>query len=131
MTHLLLRLLLLVPSFALAASVQCMVGMTRCIKSQGTQIPSKQAIEILDRCLDFTRDDLGRMTLRLSHMELVERSGNRITPLVKAWYAFDDLYDSPLAFERKSKAEETNYFEIKRSCQQLDRDFNDNSRWTN
>ncbi len=122
--------LLLIPSFTFAASLQCMVGTVRCIKSQGTEIPSKQAIEILDRCADFTYNDLGRVALRLSYKEINDRFGNRITPLVKAWHAFGDLYDSQLVFERKRKAEETNYIDIKRGCQQLERDFNDDSKWT-
>ena len=123
-------LFVLTPSFAAAASVQCMVGMTRCVKSQGTQIPSKQVLEMLDRCSDFTLGDLGQVALRLSSKEIMDRSGGRITPLVRAWTAFDDLYSSPLTFERKSNAEDTKYFEIKRSCQQLHSDFYDDSKWT-
>lgn len=107
-----------------------MMGTTTCISSQGTKIPSKQVIEMLDRCADFTRNDLGRVALRLSYKEINDRARGSITPLVRAWHAFGDLYDSPLAFERKRKAEETNYYEIKRACQQLARDFNDNSKWT-
>lgn len=114
-----------------AASLQCKVGTTRCIKSQDTEIPSKQAIEISDHCADFTYNDLGRIALRLSQKEILDRSGGKITPLVKAWYAFDYLYDSPLKFERKKKAEDTNYLEIKWSCEQLNRDFNNDSKWTN
>lgn len=130
MNRLVICLSALLPMAVAAGSLQCTLGTTRCIKSQGTEIPSKQAIEILDRCGDFTYNDLGRVALRLSQKEINERSGGRLTPLVKAWYAFNDLYDSPLAFERKRKAEETNYYEIKRSCQQLDRDFNDDTKWT-
>lgn len=32
--------------------------------------------------------------------------------------------------ERKAKAEEASYAEIKRACLQLERDFNDDSKWT-
>ena len=113
-----------------AASPQCAVGAKRCIRSQGTEIPSKQAIEILDRCSDFTSDDLGRVALRMSYKDINAKSNGGLTPLVQAWHAFDYLYDSPLAFERKKKAEETNSAEIKRSCAQLDRDLNDDSKWT-
>lgn len=130
MNHLLFALCLLLPVASQAMSIQCALGVTRCIKSQGTEIPSKQAIEILDRCNDFTYNDLGRVALRLSYKEIIDRSEGRLKPLVKAWHAFSDLYDSPLAFERMKKAEETNYSEIKRSCQQLDRDFYNNSKWT-
>lgn len=121
----------LIPVMANAGNLQCTFGTTRCIKSQGTDIPSKQAIDILDQCGDFTYNDLGRVALQLSYKEIIERSAGKATPLVSAWYAFDDLYDSPLSFERKQKAEETNYIEIKRSCQQLDRDFNTDSKWIN
>jgi hypothetical protein len=43
-----------------------MVGTTRCIKSPGTEIPAKDAIEFLDRGAEFTHDDPGRIALRLS-----------------------------------------------------------------
>jgi hypothetical protein len=82
-------LLLLALSTGNAVSLQCKFGTTRCIKSQGTEIPAKQAIEISDRCDDFTRNDLGRIALRLSSQEILDRSGGKITPLVKAWHAFD------------------------------------------
>ena len=98
-----------------ATSPLCTVGAALCLKSQGTQIPSKQVIAILDSCADFTTDDLGRIALTLSRKKIIDDSGGKITPLVRAWYAFGDLHDSPLAFERKAKAEDTNYAEIKRS----------------
>ena len=118
------------PTYALAASVQCILGTTACISSQDTRIPSKQAIKILDSCDEFTRNDIGRLALRLSSAEIHEKAAGRITPLVRAWYAFDDIYDSPLKFDRKAKAEDTKYWQIKQSCQQLTRDFNDDTKWT-
>ena len=124
-----IAVILLAPALAYGASVQCILGKTRCVKSQCTEIPSKQVITILDRCEEFTANDIGRVALRLSHAELMERSGGRITPLVRAWHAYDDLYDSPLAFERKRKAED-NYAQIKRACAQIQRDFYDDSKWT-
>jgi hypothetical protein len=116
---------------ATAASIQCKLGTTRCIKSQGTEIPSKQVIEILDRCRDFTENDMGARVLRMSTKEMLDRSGGKVNAITLAWYAFDYLHDSPLAFDRKSKAEETNYHQIKNSCATLDRDFNDDRKWTN
>ena len=130
MKRILLVLCLFAPLTTQALNIQCKLGSARCIKSQGTEIPSKQAIQILDLCADFTYNDLGRLALRLSYKEINDRSNGKITPLVKAWHAFGDLYDSPLSFERKAKAEETSYPEIKRSCQQLDLDFNDDSKWS-
>jgi hypothetical protein len=118
------------PVSAMAWSLQCGLGTTRCIKSQGTEIPSKQVIEILDRCREFTFNDIGRVSLRLSFDDVDKRSGGKGTPLVRAWFAFDNLFRSPLAFARKQNAEDTNYYEIKTSCQELERDFNDDSKWT-
>lgn len=113
-----------------AISLQCKVGSTRCVTSQGTEIPSKQVIEVLDRCEEFTANDIGRVVMRMSHKEVLERSGDRITPLVRAWHAYGDLVDSPLKFERKAKTEDSSYMEIKRACVQLNRDFNDDAKWT-
>ena len=122
--------LLLIASHAQATSIQCILGTTRCISSQGTEIPSMQALEILDRCDEFTFKNIGRIALQMSYEELSDKSAGRITPLVRAWHAFDDLYDSPLLFERKKNAKNTNYAEIKRSCQQLNSDFNDVTKWS-
>ena len=130
MKLLLLLLVAIAPIATQALSLQCKFGSTRCIKSQGTEIPSKHAIELLDLCTDFTYNDLGRLALRLSSKEINDRSNGKITPLAKAWFAFGELHGSPLSFERKAKAEETSYPEIKRSCQQLDRDFNDDNKWS-
>lgn len=121
----------MLPTITLAASLQCALGTARCVKSQGTEIPSSQVLEILARCVDFTNNDLGRRALRMSAKEINDYGGGRLTPLVMAWNAFGDLHDSPLAFERKRSAEDTNYFKIKRSCEQLQRDFNSDSRWIN
>lgn len=108
---------------AYAASLQCLLGTTHCIKSQGKEIPAKQVVEILDRCEDFTSNDIGRTALRLSYKEISERSGGMLTPLVKAWHAYGDLHNSPLPFKRNSQADESAYLEIKRNCEQLERDF--------
>jgi len=66
----------------------------------------------------------------MSQKEMLDRSGGKATPLVRAWFAYGDLIDSPLKFERKAKAKEVSYAEIKRACLQLERDFNDDSKWT-
>jgi len=106
-----------------------MLGVSRCIKSQGTEIPSKKAIEVLDRCAEFTANDIGRVAMKLSYKEINDRSKEKLTPLVRARHAYVDLIDSPLTFDRKRKAEETDYFEIKRACGALERDFHDDSKW--
>lgn len=119
----------LAPAAAVAANIQCMIGSTRCIQSQGTEIPSKKAIEVIDQCSEFTANDIGRVAMKLSDKEIIDRWSGRITPLLRAWHAYSGLIESPLAFERKPKAEDTKYFEIKRACETLDRDFNDPSKW--
>ena len=117
-------------SEASAFSLQCKVGAARCIRSQGTEIPAKQAIEILVLCGDFTANDIGRIAMRLSYVEIHERTGGKVTPLARAWHAYGELIDSPLNFERKARAEEARYPEIKQTCRQLEHDFNDDSKWT-
>ena len=122
--------LCLVCADALSFSVYCKLGTTTCIKSQGTHIPSKTAIDVLDRCEDFISNDIGRVAMRLSYKEINERTQGRRTPLSRAWHAYGDLIDSPLRFERKAKAEESMYGQIKRACLELNRDFNDDLKWT-
>jgi hypothetical protein len=106
-----------------------MLGAT-CIETQGTRIPSKVVIEMSDRCEDFTFQDLGRQVLRMSTQQMLATTRGGVTPLAKAWYAFDYLYDSPLRFDRKQNAEETSYAQIKAACTQLERDFNDDRKWS-
>ena len=47
-------------------------------------------------------------------------------PLYSAYYAFTKLHESPLAFDRKSRVEDTDFNQIVRSCQALNQDF---ERW--
>jgi len=84
----------------------------------------------MDLCGDFIANDLGRSAMRMSYKVINERTGGKLTPLALAWHAYGDLIDSPLKFERKARAEEARYLEIKRACIQLERDFNDDSKWT-
>ncbi len=121
--------LCLVGADAMAFSVSCKLGTTTCIKSQGTEIPSKTAIEVLDRCEEFISNDIGRIAMRLSYKEINDRTQGKLTPLARAWHAYGDIIDSPLRFERKEKAEEAKYAQIKRACLELTRDFNDDSKW--
>ena len=108
---------------ASAFSPSCMLG-AKCIKSQGTSIPSKQVLEMMEHCDEFTRGGVGRQVLRLSIHEINQRSGgNFLHPIFSAYSAFTQLHDSPLAFDRKSRVEETSYEQIARSCRQLNADF--------
>jgi len=122
--------LALVCTNSFSFSVSCRLGTTTCIKSQGTEIPSKTAIEVLDHCENFISNDIGRIAMRLSYKEINERTQGKLTPLARAWHAYGDLIDSPLRFERKAKAEEARYAQIKQACIELTRDYNDDSKWT-
>lgn len=79
---------------------------------------------MMERCNEFTQGGIGRQVLRMSVQQILERSQQNIThPIYSAYYAFTELYDSPLVFERKSNAADTNYDQIARSCRQLNIDF--------
>lgn len=108
---------------ASAFSPSCMLG-AKCIKSQGTSIPSKRVIEMMERCSEFTNGAYGRQVLRMSLQEIIQRSGNNPGhPIYSAYYAFTELHDSPLAFDRKARVEETSYEQIAQSCSKLSADF--------
>jgi hypothetical protein len=111
-------------STAFALNLACSLGSKSCIPSQGTKIPSSQAIEMLESCDDFTRNDVGRQVLRMSQQQILDRSnGKAVSPYSLAMYAGDKLYDSPLKYQRMSRMEDTDYNSIKRACNQLQRDF--------
>lgn len=111
---------------AQAFSPSCLLG-AKCIKTQGTSVPSKQVLTMMERCDEFTRAAIGKQVLRMSIQEIIQRSGgNHVHPLYTAYYAFTELHDSPLAFDRKSNVEQTSYEQIARSCSQLEADFD---RW--
>jgi len=122
--------LLVLPFYVFAASMQCILGTTTCIATNGTKIPSKQVVDMLDSCEEFTRNDIGRLALRLSRSEIVNLSNGNVTPLAKADYSYGLLYDGPLKFDRGNKSNDAKYWEIKQSCYQLSRDFNDVLKWS-
>lgn len=95
-----------------AFSAQCVFS-SKCVKSQETSIPSKQVLEVIDRCQEFTNGNWGRIALKSSIQEIIQKSGGNINhPLYSAYYAFTELYDSPLKFERKSNVQDTSYEQI-------------------
>lgn len=115
--------LLLVSFMASAFSPSCLLG-AKCIKSQGTSIPSKTVIEMMERCDEFTNGPYGRQVLKMSIHEINNRSGNNhMHPIFTAYYAFTELYESPLAFDRMPRVEDTNYNQIVQSCRRLSLDF--------
>ncbi len=117
---------LVLPQHAAAFSIACSLG-SKCVESQGTRIPSKKVLEMLEHCADFTQNGVGRQVLRMSLAEIQDRSRGNIThPIFAAHYAFDQLRDSPLAFDRSTRVEDTSYEQISRSCARLSSDF---ERW--
>jgi len=118
-----------VPTVAICFDIKCTSGAS-CIRTQGTMISADKAIAMSGACNDFTQNDIGKLALKFSQQEIFQRTnGKPMHPLNVAVWAFDQLRDSPLQFERKARMEETNYYEIKKSCVELNRDFNDNSKW--
>lgn len=121
-----LLLAMLAGSGAKAFSPSCLLG-GKCIKSQGTSIPSARVIEMMERCDEFTANGVGRQVLRMSLQEIISRSnGNPAHPVYAAYHAFGVLHDSPLAFKRRPNAEDTSYDEIAAACRRLSADFD---RW--
>lgn len=121
--------LICLPLSAFAFNSKCFLKLDACVVTQGTSIPSDDVLDILDRCEVFTRGDIGRIMLRTSGEKLLAQAQGKSTLLTHAWMSFNYLHGSPLRFDRKSKIEETNYMQIKRSCMEVERDFNDDSKW--
>lgn len=106
-----------------AFSPSCLIWY-KCIESQGASIPSGRAIEMIQRCGEFTKDELGKEILQMTFQEVTLSSqGNIEHPIFRAYSAFMELYASPLAFDRKSNVEDISYEQIAKSCQQLTSDF--------
>ena len=118
------------------ADLGCSIGWTICISTQGTMIPSKNAVEMLDYCDDFTRNNIGYRVLSLSFPEILKanedyekRTGQVISPLMKAHFSWKKLYDSDLRFDRRQTPSPAQYAQIKRSCAELHRNFYDDTKW--
>ena len=118
------------------AALSCSIGWTACVSSQGTMIPSKTVIDMLGHCDSFTRNNIGYRALSLSVSEILKanedferRTGQRISPLFDAHDAWERLYDSDLRFDRRGVPPAEQYAQIKRSCAELRRDFNDDTKW--
>jgi hypothetical protein len=111
--------LAVVPSLCLAAS----------IRTQGTLIGSKEAVLLSDDCEVFTADNVGRRAMAMSWKEIEASAGGKLTPLVKAWFAYERIEQSPLEYPRKQAVHSIKYASIKSACAQLERDFFDDSKW--
>lgn len=112
------------------STVKCSLGLTSCISSQDSKIPSDDVIKILDHCRTFTDRNIGYLMLQTSGAEIFKQANGQSTPLTVALMDFEFLHDSPLKFTRKSRVDDSTYPEIKRSCVQLQIDFYDNSKWS-
>lgn len=103
---------------------------TTCIKTQGTQIPVDDVIDMIDLCDDFVTNGTGRIVLHISLGELMQRSGgNPSHPLSRAHYASEKLHSSPLVFNRTESRPQVKFNEMRQSCHQLQRDFDNNRLW--
>lgn len=118
------------------AALVCSMGLTTCVFTQSGMIPSKTVVEMLDDCDDFTRRDIGYTALRLSVSEILQKNeehskttGQSISPLFEAHYAWGRLYESRLSFDREQKDPAVQYAEIRKSCTDLRRDFYDKTKW--
>lgn len=111
-----------------ALSPSCMLG-AKCISTQGTSIPSAKVLVMMEHCDEFMKGGVGRRVLRMSMQEIVQQSGNdHMHPLFSAYYAFNELHDSPLKFDRKASGKNIDYAQVVHACQQLNIDFESWSR---
>ena len=110
-----------------ACSSKCNKG---CLITQGKELSFKQADQLVHDCNDFTYMGLGKVVIKSSHGEIYKKTNGKFGhPLMNAFLAYQDLYDSPLIFYRSKIAEDNDYYEILRSCNQLKRDFYGDKKW--
>lgn len=106
------------------------------ISTQGTQIHSDKVLQMLDNCENFVRSNIGYRILTMSEHEILEenkryykRTGQRVSPLFEAYASLEDLQKSRLKYDRKEKHPKKMFLEISNACQQLERDFDNRSKW--
>lgn len=101
-----------------------------CLIINGKKLSFDEAEQLVYHCDTFTNRGMGRIALQSSYSEIAKRTGNDVnSPLMMAYLAYSDLYDSPLSFKRAKSAKDVNYSEIVRSCNQLKNNFNSNRNW--
>lgn len=62
--------------------------------------------------------------MRMSAAEMLKASGSKVTPVARAWFAYEQLHDSDLRFDR-TVAFEQRYPSVKWACAVLNREFYD------
>lgn len=114
----------------MALDLRCSLG-ALCIDTQGTRIRSKDVVSMLESCDDFTRSNVGARVLRMTSSEIAKASNDRVNhPLAMAEYAWQQLYDSPLKFDRKEPNPATMYASIRQACARLNQDFDNDAKWS-
>lgn len=108
---------------AAAYNVSCAIGLSNCVVVQGQKIPQEKAVQIVNHCRDFTRNNIGARYVQLSTAEIIKIAGkNALHPLYLAMFAYDQLHDSELKFDR-SLPFEKRYIPVRRACGELFRDM--------
>jgi len=106
-----------------ASWLYCKAKPADCIPIQGRLIPFDAAEEIIERCRDFTRNNIGATALRMSFVEVMDRTGGAFGhPLLRAWIAYSSLHDSPLRFDRSLPIEQR-YYPLRKACGEAFRDM--------
>lgn len=106
------------PTYAVAFSPSCALGIKSCVTIQGAAMPVDSAEQIIEACRDFTRRNIGAKVLRMSLAEIHRVGGaNLNNPMLRASLAYDHLHDSSLKFDR-SVLIESRYQPVKAACRQ-------------
>jgi hypothetical protein len=115
------------------APISCSAGFVSCISTKGKLIPAIEALQLEAHCQDFVQNEIGAVMLRRTLAEILEdneasqRGGRGFSALFKAHYAFDQLYDSRISFDRASSDPIQRYQSLKSACAQLGRDIKSQS----
>ena len=111
------------------APLGCLLGTTDCLRTNGTQVSSREANRLLDACYHFTFEDTGLRVLAMPPQVLRREIRGVNTALARAFIAYQRLEDSPLAFDRGPMPAAQRYAAIRQSCLTLLDDFNDETKW--
>lgn len=86
-------------------------------------MPLEDAEMIIQECSDLTRWNIGARALRMSHAEIMQiAGGNWNHPLLRASFAYENLHDSSLRFDRSGPIEKR-YLAVRRACGEAFRDM--------
>jgi hypothetical protein len=118
-----LLLSLLISAPAGAYFLACVTGFSDCVKTQGTEIPLKRVKLILTSCETLFETPAWRQIPFYTETEILKfYTQKRNSQVVLAWGMLQNLYDSYLEFPRHERLQDTNLYEVARSCDQLFRD---------